>query len=108
VPDSTTTPRDRTEIDADGGEAARARGSFVSRRPGLVSVLAGGAGVVVAVLPGLGLLALALAALSLGTGIPAMRRGPRARCFSAARTGVVLGMIAALLGVISLALQLLD
>lgn len=103
--DSTTQHRDRTETDAQADADAGA--SFVGRRPGLVSLLAGGVGVVVATLPSLGLLALALAALALATGVPAMRRGPRSRCFSTARTGVVLGMIAVLLGFVSLAMQLL-
>ena len=105
--DPTTQHRARTEIGAEADAAADAGGSFVGRRPGLVSLLAGGVGVVVATLPGLGLLALALAALALATGVPAMRRGPRSRCFSTARTGVVLGMIAVLLGFVSLAMQLL-
>lgn len=70
-------------------------------------MLSGAAGIVVAVLPGLGLLALALAALGIGAGVPAMRRGPGAACFPYARTGVVLGMIAVLLGGVSLAMQLL-
>jgi len=101
----TTQHHDPSEVD-DGADS-RGPGSVVRRRPGLVSLLAGGAGVVVATLPRLGLLALALAALAIATGVPAMREGPGASCFSKARTGVVLGMIAVLLGVVSLAMQLL-
>lgn len=101
--DPTTQHRDRSEIDAERDRA----GGPVGRRPGLVSMLAGGVGVVVAVLPGLGLLALALAVLALVAGVPAMRRGPRSECFSKARTGVTLGMIALLIGIVSLAMQLL-
>ncbi|MCO8126106.1 hypothetical protein NHL50_02670 [Acidimicrobiia bacterium EGI L10123] len=103
----TTQHHDPSEVDADDGADSRDAGSVVRRRPGLVSLLAGGAGVVVATLPGLGLLALALAALAIASGVPAMRKGPGAASFSKARTGVVLGMIAVLLGVISLAMQLL-
>ena len=106
--DPTTQHRDRTETDAQADPAAGAGAGFVGRRPGLVSLLTGGGGVVVATLPSLGLLALALAVVALATGVPAMRRGPRSRCFSTARTGVVLGMIAVLLGFVSLAMQLLD
>lgn len=105
--DSTTQHRDRSELEGQADGAAGVGGSFVGRRPGLVSLLAGGVGIVVATLPGLGLLALALAVLALATGVPAMRRGPRSRSFSTARTGVVLGMIAVLLGFVSLAMQLL-
>ena len=103
--DPTTQARDLTEVGAEDDGPARA--AAPSRRPGLVSMLSGGAGVVVAVLPSLGLLALALAAIAIGTGVPAMRRGTRAPCFPTARTGVVLGMIAALVGAVSLAMQLL-
>ena len=103
----TTQERARTGLDPDEGAPARVIG-VVRRRPGLVSLAAGGTGIVVALLPGLGLLALALAALSIGAGVPGMRRGPDAVCFPYARTGVVLGMIAVLLGFVSLAMQLLD
>ena len=74
---------------------------------GLVSLGAGGLGVVAATLPALGFVALLLAAVSIGVGVPAMRRGPRAPGFPFARVGVVLGMIAVLLGFLSLAIQLL-
>lgn len=103
----TTQERAGTGLDPDRASSSGALG-VVRRRPGLVSLAAGAAGIVVALLPGLGLLALALAALSIGAGVPGMRRGPGAVCFPYARTGVVLGMIAVLLGFVSLAMQLLD
>lgn len=78
-----------------------------TRTKGVVSLGAGAAGILFAVLPGLGLLALALAAVAIGTGVPAMRQGPHAPCFPYARIGLVLGMIAVLLGFLSLAVQFL-
>lgn len=74
---------------------------------GLVSMAAGGFGVVAATLPSMGIIALVLAAVALGVGVPVMRRGPGTASFSFARSGVVLGMIAVLIGVLSVALQLL-
>lgn len=98
-----TTQRRTTEARPDG----LADGRGPTRTRGLISLGAGAAGIVAAILPGLGLLALALAAASIGVGVPAMRQGPAAPCFSSARLGVVLGMIAVLLGFLSLAMQLL-
>jgi formate-dependent nitrite reductase membrane component NrfD len=69
-------------------------------------MIAGALGVVAAILPRLGALALLLAAIAICAGVPAMRRGPQAACFPYARAGVVLGMISVLLGFISLAMQL--
>lgn len=100
--DSTTQHRTGAELDREGGAPACG-----IRSRGMVSLLAGAAGVVVAVLPALGMVALALAALAIGTGVPAMRKGPGTACFPFARTGVVLGMIAVLLGFLSLAMQVL-
>jgi hypothetical protein len=74
---------------------------------GHVSLAAGALAVVVAILPSLGVVALALAGVAIGTGVPVMRRGPGTAAFPSARVGVVLGMIGVLLGVISLAMQLL-
>lgn len=78
-----------------------------ARARGMVSFVAGATGVVAGTAPIPGVIALLLAALAIGLGVPSMRRGPRAASYSYARMGVVLGMIAALLGFLSLALQLL-
>lgn len=75
---------------------------------GVVSLGAGAASVVVAVLPSLGLLALLLAGAAIAVGVRVMRRGARTAAFPFARLGVVLGMIGVLLGFVSLAMQLLD
>lgn len=99
-----TTQQRNTEA----GSGERGAGAGGPRRgKGVASLVAGAAGIVAAILPGLGILALALAAVAIGTGVPAMRQGPGARCFPHARIGVVLGMIAVLLGFLSLAVQLL-
>lgn len=105
--DSTTQHRTGTDLDREGQASTADRGG-ASRTPGLVSLSAGAAGVVVAILPSLGIVALVLAALAIGTGVPAMRKGTGTACFALARTGVVLGMIAVLLGFISLAMQVLS
>lgn len=78
-----------------------------SRVRGHVSLGAGALAVVVAILPSLGIVALALAGVAIGVGVPVMRRGPGSAAFPSARVGVVLGMIGVLLGFISLAMQLL-
>lgn len=106
--DSTTQHRPRSERtpEADDPVSTAAPGR-TSRTPGLVSLFAGAAGVVFAILPSLGIVALGLAALAIGSGVPTMRKGPRTPGFPSARTGVVLGMIAVLLGSLSLAMQLL-
>ncbi len=75
---------------------------------GLVSLGAGALGVVAATLPSMGLVALLLAAIAIGVGVPVMRRGPAVAAFPFARVGVVLGMISVLLGVLSVVIQLLD
>ncbi len=75
---------------------------------GLVSFAAGALGVVAAILPSMGIVALVLAAVAIGVGVPVMRRGPQAASFAFARVGVVLGMISVLIGVLSVAMQLLD
>lgn len=108
MPDSTTQHLHRTERTTGAeGPASTAGQDQPSRTRGLVSLFAGAAGVVVAILPSLGVVALGLAALAIGAGVPAMRRGPGSACFPLARTGVVLGMITVLLGFVSLAMQLL-
>lgn len=78
-----------------------------SPRHGFVSLGAGALGVVAATLPSMGLVALVLAAVAIGVGVPVMRRGPGVASFPFARVGVVLGMIAVLVGVLSVAMQLL-
>ena len=75
---------------------------------GAVSLAAGAFGVVAATLPAMGIAALLLAAVAIGVGVPVMRRGPGVPSFPFARVGVVLGMIAVLVGILSLAMQLLD
>lgn len=106
--DSTTQhhPRSVRAPEADDPVSTAGRGRNIRTR-GLVSLFAGAAGVVFAILPSLGVVALALAALAIGSGVPAMRKGPDTAAFPLARTGVVLGMIAVLLGFLSLAMQLL-
>ena len=88
--------------------AARRDRSTGSSVRGLVSLGAGAASVVVAILPALGIVALLLAGLAIAAGVQIMRQGPDAPAFRFARTGVVLGMIGVLLGFVSLAMQLLD
>ena len=106
--DPTTQQRTRTGVDPAGGDRTDTPGRDPrSRTPGVVSLLAGAGGVVAAIPPGLGVAAVALAVLAVVSGVPAMREGPSSPCYSFARTGVVLGMIAALLGFLSLAMQLL-
>lgn len=89
------------------GEPRSDRRSGGSPVRGVVSEGAGAVSVVVAILPSLGLVALVLAGLAIGVGVPVMRRGPGTAAFSFARVGVVLGMIGVLLGFLSLAMQLL-
>lgn len=74
---------------------------------GLVSFAAGALGVVTAILPSMGVVALVLAAVAIGVGVGVMRRGPHAASFPLARVGVVLGMISVLVGALSVAMQLL-
>lgn len=106
--DTTTQHRPRTGPAATAPAAAAPVRTSSSRTWGLVSMVVGALGVVAAVVPISGFVALFLAAVAIGTGVPAMRRGPHAACFATARLGVVLGMIAVLLGFLSLAMQLLD
>lgn len=73
----------------------------------MASLAAGTLGVLAASVPIPGVIALVLAAAAIGVGVPAMRRGPSAASFPYARAGVVFGMIAVLLGSLSLAMQLL-
>ena len=96
---------------ADGRRAVAHDGPPAERRSpahGLVSLAAGAFGVVAATLPSMGLVALLLAAVAIGVGVPVMRRGPGVPAFPFARVGVVLGMISVLLGVLSVVIQLLD
>jgi hypothetical protein len=107
VAESTTQHQERTQLHPPQDPSGRARLGALGRRPGLVALLAGAAGVVAAVLPSVGGVAIVLAAVAIGIGVPVMRRGPGDACFPCARTGVVLGMIAVPLGVVSVAMQLL-
>ena len=107
MPHSMTQHRSGTER----REAVAHDAPAVDRRSpahGLVSLAAGALGVVAAILPSMGLAALLLAAVAIGVGVPVMRRGPGVASFPFARVGVVLGMISVLLGVLSVAIQLLD
>lgn len=101
----TDTTQHRLDAPASLAEAPQ-RGAAGSSTRGLVSLGAGGLGVVFATLPALGIVALLFAGVAIGVGVAAMRLGPRAPGFPFARVGVVLGMIAVLLGFISLAIQL--
>lgn len=102
-----TQHQDRTQVDQHQEAPGRAGLSSLGRRPGVVSLVAGALAVVAAVLPSVGAIAIVLAAVAIGMGVPVMRRGPGADCFPFARTGVVLGMIAVPLGIVSLVMQLL-
>jgi len=84
----------------------RLRRRFGASWLGTVSAAAGAAGVVVGILPLVGVSALLLAAVAIGTGVPAMRSGPEGVGFHRGRTGVVLGMIAVVVGLASLAAEL--
>lgn len=103
----TDTTQHRLEAPARPAEATERDAAGSSMR-GLLSLGAGGLGVVFATLPALGIVALLLAGVAIGVGVPVMRRGPHAPGFPYARVGVVLGMIAVLLGFLSLAIQLLS
>lgn len=103
----TDTTQHRSEAPARSAGVTSERDPAGSSTRGLVSLGSGGLGVVFATLPALGIVALLLGGVAIGVGVPAMRRGPRAPGFPLARVGVVLGMIAVLLGFVSLAIQLL-
>lgn len=102
----TTQHRDATPAQAtpDGPTPSRRSGSSVH---GTVSAVSGAVGVVVAILPMVGVAGVLLAVLAIATGVPAMRGGPAGAGFHRGRTGVVLGMIAFVVGLAGLAAELL-
>lgn len=73
---------------------------------GTAAVVVGVLGVIAGIIPKLGVGALILAVVALLAGIPTMRQGPRAAGFSRARLGVVLAVVAIVLGVLNIAIQL--
>jgi lysylphosphatidylglycerol synthetase-like protein (DUF2156 family) len=82
------------------GDSARSAGM------GMASLVAGALGVVAGIVPKLGVAALILAVVAFAAGIPSMRHGTRAAGFRYARIGVVLAVIAVLLGVLNVAIQI--
>lgn len=102
-----THERTQTEIAEERGPIGNTRhdgGDATSSMAATVAVAAGALGVVAGIIPRLGVGALILAAVALFTGVPAMRR--RDATSSRARIGVVLAVIAVVLGALNVAIQI--
>ena len=80
----------------DGGDATSSIAATVAVVAGVLALIAG-------IIPKLGVGALILAAVALLAGVPAMRRGDATS--SRARIGVVLAVVAVLLGAVNIAIQ---
>lgn len=70
------------------------------------SVVTGGLGAVIALIPAFWTVALPLAAVALVTGLLVVRDGASTPGYRTARIGVVLGIVAGVLGVLNLAINL--
>lgn len=104
-----TPHRTQTEIAQDRGPTGNTQhddAAAASSIAATVAVVTGALGVIVGIIPKLGVGALILAAIALVAGVPATRSGRRAPTFSRARTGVVLAVIAVVLGILNIAIQL--
>lgn len=76
-----------------------------SRAAGTIAVIAGVLGVLAGIIPNLGVGAVILAVVALVAGIPTMHHGQSHPGFKRARAGVVLAVIAIVLGVLNIAIQ---
>lgn len=90
-------PQGHTKHDGEGARSATM---------GVTSLATGALGVVAGIVPLLGVVALVLAGAAFATGVPPMRDGHQAPGYRYARIGIVLAVIAVLLGAINLAIQL--
>lgn len=107
--DSTTPPRTRTEQAERHGPTGHTvpDGSTAhSSGMGMVSAVTGGLGVAVGLIPLAGAGALILAVIAFATGAPSLRRGRAASGYATARIGVVLGLVALVVGVLNIGIQL--
>ena len=104
------TPRDRPLTET---RLAQERGPEGHHGPGdgrsalaTASVITGGLGAVIALVPAFWTVALPLAVVALVAGLIVVRQGPAAHGYRTARIGVGLGIAAAVLGVLNLAINL--
>lgn len=72
---------------------------------GAASLIIGAHGAVLAIIPGLGVIALVVAAVAFAVGVTAMRAGSEGDRRKYARFGIVLSLAALVLGVINVAIQ---
>lgn len=99
--------RTHTDIAQDRGPTGNTQydgGGATSSIAATVAVVAGALAVIAGIIPKLGVGALILAAVALLTGVPAM--GRRDATSSRARIGVLLAVVAVLLGAVNIAIQL--
>ena len=102
-----THQRTQTEIAEEQGPTGNTHhdgGDATSSMAATVAVVAGALAVVAGIIPKLGVGALILAAVALLTGVPAMRR--KDATSSRARIGVILAVVAVVLGAVNIAIQL--
>ncbi len=103
------TPRDRplteTRLAQERGPAGHQREGTGRSALATASVVTGGLGAVIALLPAFWTVAFVLAAVALVTGLLVVREGPTASGYRTARIGVALGVLAAVLGVLNLAVS---
>lgn len=98
-----------TQLAAERGPTGHTEHDVASARSvsaGVVSLVTGGLGVVAGIIPLLGAGAVLLALVALAFGLPSLRHGPSAAGFRYARLGVVLAVVAIIVGVINLGIQL--
>ena len=102
-----TPHRTQTQIAEHGGPTGNTQqDGGASSVASTVAVVTGALGVVAGIVPKLGVGALILAVIALVSGVPVMRGGRHGPDFGRARTGVVLAVIAIVLGLLNLAIQL--
>lgn len=104
----TTSHRTQTQLAGERGPTGNIRHDDASASSigATVAVVAGVLAVIAGIIPELGVGALILAAVALVAGISSLRRGRGAPGFGRARFGVVLAVVAAILGVLNIGIQM--
>jgi hypothetical protein len=92
-------PSTRTQTTANRQDGARSSGA-------VIAVILGALAVITAFIPGLFWLAWILGGVGIALALPAMRQGSAAPSFSMARTAVIAGVIALVIGIINLGIVL--
>lgn len=105
---STSQPQTQTQLAQERGPTGNIQhdGPSQSSVSGTVAVVVGVPAVIVGIIPKLGVGALILAAVALAAGIPSLRHGRASPGFSRARLGVVLAVVAVIIGVLNIGIQL--